>query len=265
LFAVRYNTLYDNVLYTLAVRAYRGMAGEIGSEKRHHDIAIEAKDIADRLNALLWIDRCWHATHFAEHLERLKAMRLEWFMLYHNIGQISKRPFYLPWVGFREYGDFFDTLGNILAVLAGIADVHRSKHIVEYMRQVHISIPFPTKAMYPVVRPGDPLWHEYYRSRNLNMPDHYHNGGIWPMIGGFQVALLVHTNHPEEAQRRLVQLAHANRQGIQVEWEFNEWLHGSTGEPMGYPKQAWSASSFLFAFHAVRDGRVPFFSDLHPA
>jgi len=31
---------------------------------------------------------------------------------------------------------------------------------------------------------------------------------------------------------------------------------------MGYPKQAWSASSFLFAEAAVRTGKLPLFDDL---
>jgi hypothetical protein len=83
----------------------------------------------------MWIDRCWVAEHFAEHLEKLKAIRLEWFMLYHNVGTISSRPFYLPWVAFREYGDWCDSLGNCLAILTGVADGHRTEHILRYMRR----------------------------------------------------------------------------------------------------------------------------------
>lgn len=261
LFAVRYNTLYDNVLYALALRAFSMLAQEAGEQANTYKTAYSAGDVAERINTLFWIDRCWHANHFAEHLERLQSMRLEWFMLYHNIGEISKRPFYLPWVGFREYGDFFDGLGNILAVLTGVADNNRAHAIATYMRQVHLSHPFPTKAIYPAVRPGDPFWREYYRSRNLNLPDQYHNGGIWPMIGGFAVALYVHIGEYKHAQTLLCSLAHANKKGIQGEWEFNEWMHGVTGEPMGFPRQAWSASSFLFATHCEGRRRVPFFGE----
>ena len=71
----------------------------------------------------MWIDRCWVAEYSAQHLEKLKAIRLEWYMLYHNIGTISSLPFYLPWVAFREYGDWCDSLGNLLAVLTGVADM----------------------------------------------------------------------------------------------------------------------------------------------
>jgi glycogen debranching enzyme len=47
-------------------------------------------------------------------------------------------------------------------------------------------------------------------------------------------------------------------------WEFNEWLHGETGHPMGYALQAWSAGMYLFAHHAVKTGEVPLFDALHP-
>jgi hypothetical protein len=208
------------------------------------------------------VDRCWVAEHFAEHLETLKRIRLEWFMLYHNMGTISSRPFYLPWVAFREYGDWCDSLGNLLAILTGVADGHRTEHILRYMRQVGMAEPYPTKAIYPPIFPGEPNWRDYYRSRNLNLPHQYHNGGIWPMIGGFHVAALVRHNWRSEASRLLVSLARANREGIGHEWEFNEWLHGERGHPMGYAQQAWSAAMFLYADHALESGALPLFDDL---
>ncbi len=262
LFGVRYNTLYDNVLYYIALRSYQYMKKSLDTEQTYASFATEPFLVAERINALFWIDRCWHGEHFSEHLEKLKAMRLEWYMLYHNIGVISSRPFYLPWIAFREYGDFFDSFGNMLAILSGIADECRRERIVAYMQQVHISNPYPTKAIYPAIRPGDPMWREYYRSRNLNMPDQYHNGGIWPMLGGFEIAMLVHCGKQKLAEKKLTALAEANRKGITEQWEFNEWLHGITGEPMGFPCQGWSASSFLFAEHCVSAKQVPFFHDI---
>jgi len=262
LMAVRYNTLYDNVLYYGATLAYEEMKAELPpnfSKVAHHN---QPGSIHERINLLMWIDRCWIAEHFAEHLEKLKAIRLEWFMLYHNIGTISSRPFYLPWVAFREYGDYCDSLGNLLAILTGVADGHRTEHILRYMHQVGISEPYPTKAIHPPIYPGEALWREYYRSRNLNMPHQYHNGGIWPMIGGFHVAALVRRKWSSEAGRVLLTLAEANRQGIQDEWEFSEWLHGESGHPMGYAQQAWSAALFLYAESALRTGCLPLFDDL---
>ncbi|MFQ5576361.1 MAG: amylo-alpha-1,6-glucosidase [Anaerolineae bacterium] len=262
LLAVRYNVLYDNTLYYAAVLAHRQMEQALHPNAGGRRPAVDAGGIHQRLNLLFWIDRCWVAEHFAEHLEKLKAIRLEWFMLYHNIGTISSRPFYLPWVAFREYGDWCDSLGNLLAILTGVADGHRAEHILRYMHQVGMAEPFPTKAIYPPIFPGEPHWRNYYRSRNLNLPHQYHNGGIWPMIGGFHVAALVRHHWQSEAERLLALLAEANRQGQDSDWEFNEWMHGKSGHPMGYAQQAWSAAMYLYACHAVQTGRLPLFDDL---
>lgn len=262
LVAVRYNTLYDNVLYYAATLAYSELYKALPDDLHVHEPENSAADIHERLNLLMWIDRCWIANHFAEHLERLKSIRLEWFMLYHNIGTISSRPFYLPWVAFREYGDWCDTLGNCLAIVTGIADGHRTEHILRYMYQVNISEPYPAKAIYPPIYPGEHDWRDYYRSRNLNLPHQYHNGGIWLMVGGFHVAALVRHKWYDEAERILHLLAKACKQGTDGKWGFNEWMHGDTGHPMGFDKQAWSAAMYLYAESAVQNNQLLFFDDL---
>jgi GH15 family glucan-1,4-alpha-glucosidase len=262
LIAVRYNILYDNVLYYAAALAHQEMHKLLPPTVPTHKLLVGAAEIHERINLLMWIDRCWIAEHFAEQLEKLKAIRLEWFMLYHNIGTISSRPYYLPWVAFREYGDWCDSLGNCLAVLTGVADGHRQEHILRYMYQVGIAEPFPTKAIHPPIFPGERDWREYYRSRNLNLPHQYHNGGIWPMVGGFHIAALVRHGWQGEAERLLVSLAEANRYGIDQEWEFNEWLHGDSGHPMGFGQQAWSAAMYLYAEYAVNSGHLPLFDEL---
>lgn len=262
LISIRYNTLYDNVLYYAATLIYEQVCNQVPELSTDVPCHNSAESIHERLNLLFWIDRCWVASHFAEHLEKLKAIRLEWFMLYYNIGTISSRPFYLPWVAFREYGDWCDSLGNLLAILTGVADGHKAEHILRYMLQVGMAEPYPTKAIYPPIYPGESAWREYYRSRNLNLPHQYHNGGIWPMVGGFHVAALVRRNWQAEAERLLVRLANANRQGFHSNWEFNEWMHGETGHPMGFAHQAWSAAMFLYAENAVRTGALPLFDFL---
>jgi hypothetical protein len=47
----------------------------------------------------------------------------------------------------------------------------------------------------------------------------------------------------------MVKLTQMCRQGVEREWEFNEWHHGVTGRPMGKAYQAWSAASYLQACH----------------
>ena len=55
-------------------------------------------------------------------------------------------------------------------------------------------------------------------------------------------------------------VAEVNRLGVDEEWEFNEWCHGRSGQPMGYPHQAWSAGMYLYASHCVSTKTVPLLS-----
>lgn len=257
LFGCRFNVLYDNVLYYAALRTAANMAAAVGKDELRARYVSLADDVSLKLNLLLWAERGWDPAEFADKMATLKDLHLEWYMVYHNIGTISSRPYYLPYVAFRDYGDYFDSLGNLLAILFGVADADRTRQILRFIRQVGAVAPFPIKAVHPPILPGDKDWREYYRSRNLNLPYQYHNGGIWPFVGGFYVAALVYTGRCDVARAQLHQLALANQQGLDEEWEFNEWLHGQTGLPMGYRRQAWSAAMYLFADAAVRHGRLP--------
>jgi len=49
---------------------------------------------------------------------------------------------------------------------------------------------------------------------------------------------------------------------LHCDWEFNEWMHGESGHPMGYAQQGWSAAMYLYADNAVRTGRMPLFDQL---
>jgi glycogen debranching enzyme len=56
----------------------------------------------------------------------------------------------------------------------------------------------------------------------LNLPGYYHNGGIWPHIGGMWVHFVHRLGLRDVACRELVKLAELNRSGQRDEWEFNE-------------------------------------------
>ena len=120
--------------------------------------------------------------------------------------------------------------------------------------------PYPVRALYPPIQPGDPDWRHYYRVRNLNLPHHYHNGGAWPFIGGFYVAALQRAGRHKEACSQLERLTEMNHQGRTREWGFNEWFHGLSGRPMGYDGQSWSTAMYLYAANAVEHGEPSIFN-----
>jgi glycogen debranching enzyme len=161
---------------------------------------------------------------------------------------LVKEQHYLPYLGFRAVGEWFDSLGNLLAILSGIADQRRSDMILDFIER-HSLDAWPLRSLTPVVRPGDADWRDYYGT--LNLPYHYHNGGAWPFIGGFYVAALLKAGRHSAAASALQNLAALNQQG-----EFNEWHHGETGSAMGVKDQAWSAGMYLFAFKSLTAGQV---------
>lgn len=254
LFANRYNALYANVLYFAAWNCMAHMAQALDHDPESY--ARNAEDVRRKINTLLWI-----GSEAPKDWEQIGRERKEWLYTLKRIEtELVERPFYLPYVAFRDYADRFDTLGNLLAIVFGVADQIKADKILDYIHGCGLNEPFPVRAVYPVVTPGDKDWRDYYRVRNINQPHHYHNGGAWPFIGGFYVAALVQAGRIDEAQQQLAKLAAMNRSGRQGEWEFNEWFHGQSGRPLGFAGQSWSAAMFLFACDAIQQGRVNVFN-----
>ncbi len=254
LLANRFNILYDNALWYATLRAMAEMARPLGVDSTRYDEM--AADVRHKMRIVLWVG----PENEGEWGPGCPG-HTEWKHTLSQVGPVLvKRPFFLPYVAFRDYGDYCDVFGNLLTILFGVANPAQEKRILDYLHQVGIDEPYPVRVLHPVIQPGSKDWREYYRNNNLNLPEQYHNGGIWPFVGGFYVAALVKAGRQERAAQVLQRLAEVNRLGAEEEWEFNEWCHGRTGRPMGYPHQAWSAGMYLFAYHCVRDGRVPVFS-----
>lgn len=256
LFANRYNVLYDNVLYYAAWKSMAAMARFLGKEGSGEAYDQRALDVQVKLNAVLWVgpeapkDWPWIARERSEWVYTLRRVETE----------LVERPFYLPYLAFRDFADRFDSLGNLLAILFGVADRRQADKILDYIEGCGLNEPYPLRALYPAIQPGERDWRDYYRVRNLNLPHHYHNGGAWPFIGGFYVAALVQAGRLEEARRQLLKLTEMNRQGKRGEWEFNEWCHGLSGHPMGYSGQSWSTAMYLYACDAVSRAEVRIFN-----
>ena len=254
LFANRYNVLYDNVLYFAAWQCMGHMATALDKDA---DVFFRsAEDVRCKVNRLLWV-----GPEEPTDYDWVRQERKEWLYPRRRVEtELVERPFYLPYMAFRDYADRFDTLGNLLAILFGVADKRKADRILDYIHGCGLNEPFPVRALYPPVQPGEKDWRDYYRVRNLNQPHHYHNGGAWPFIGGVYVAALVQAGRFQEARCQLDKLTAMVRLGKLQEWEYNEWFHGLSGKPMGYAGQSWSAAMYLFAADAVEHSRVSIFN-----
>ena len=251
LFCTRGKGLYLNCLYVIALRvAARLVASWDPAESKRY--IHRAVLVAEQVNQCFWYrgdaDMLRHISHtFSTESKREQDSlgRNRWIPEKHYL---RDEQYYLPYLGFRAVGEWFDSLGNLLAILSGIANRQQSQMILDFIAR-HSLDTWPLRSLTPAVRKGDPDWRDYYGM--LNLPYHYHNGGVWPFIGGFYVAALVMSGRYDQAAAALQSLANLNQNG-----GFNEWHHGETGVAMGVRNQAWSAGMFLFAFECVRTRQI---------
>jgi sucrose-6F-phosphate phosphohydrolase len=238
LFGHSYNVLYDETLWYRTNVCYGKLLELLNEPARAADHFRAAQRTRGEILATFWpqtnIDPSKGAPTFADQQFSLGDAR-------YLIAQVS--PFGFSWR--------CDVWGNILAFLFNIIDVQRARTAFEFMWGVGVNQPYPVKNLYPPVITGDPEWRPYFTVNLLNLPGHYHNGGIWPHVGGMWVRFIHRLGMRELACRELVRLAELNKAGLRCEWEFNEWAHAETGRPMGKRFQAWAAASYLRACHEL--------------
>jgi len=158
--------------------------------------------------------------------------------------------FYLSFVNLSFWGTELDVYANILSSLMGLSNMSKTERRVDEMITLKVSEPWPVKVVHSPIRSNSPLWRLYMERHEQNYPYQYHNGGIWPYVAGFWIMLLQRVKKKKLALHELERFAEVNRVN---NWEFNEWFHGKTGNPMGMPGQSWNASMFLLAYHCLKD------------
>jgi glycogen debranching enzyme len=162
------------------------------------------------------------------------------------------RDLFLSFVNFSFFGDEGDAFGNVLAILYGLMDDIAARRTVRALKKSRINDPYPIRVTVRPIRKKSALWRPYMARHRQNAAWQYHNGGIWPMAGGFWVAALAAYDERREAQRALVQLARVCELD---NWGFTEWLHGKTLSRHGMRGQSWNAAGYLLAEHAVLGSR----------
>ncbi|HEX77411.1 MAG TPA: hypothetical protein G4O03_03240 [Dehalococcoidia bacterium] len=237
--------LYNNLLYYKALVSANRLAAELGQR----DFA-PAHEVRDRINLLFWPKELVKD-------EWLSGWSTEFYTEVVDPG----RQHYLNYLSFESYDSRCDVAANCLAILWDVADAEKRERILGYMSARHLSEPFPIRVLEPPILQPDTSWNpkiDLYRPPHWqNLPFCYHNAAIWPWVGGFYIAALVKAGKQDLAREELEALARANRVGMKGEWEFNEWLHGRTGRPMGAALQSWSASGYILAYKAVTEGILP--------
>lgn len=164
--------------------------------------------------------------------------------------------FYLPWRwknhrNYHEKGEWFDSLGNLLAVIFDLADKNQAEKILSHIKNEKIDQPYPIKAIYPPIIEGSIDWQPYFNDCDARAAYSYLNAGIWTYIGGFYVLALIKQKNLKKAQEQLYKLAEAN-----LKSNYGEWINGETGIPCPGENQAWNAGAYILAYHSLKEKRI---------
>ena len=195
-----YHVLYDEVLWFRALFGCAELARDAGHADDATRYARMAEQVWLRLNEDFWWDS-------RETVERVAAR----YMIRNALPQDPRLRYYqshlTPFL--NTWSHRFDALANVLAALMGVAPADRVEAIVHGVQERGLDRPYPLRVLDPPIREGDP---DAYQLRLSDEPPYqYHNGGIWPLAGGFWVTLLAQLGHREEAAKALGRLGAALR------------------------------------------------------
>jgi glycogen debranching enzyme len=151
---------------------------------------------------------------------------------------------------YKEVGEWFDSLGNVLAIIFELADKKKSEKILNYVGKNKINSPFPVKTIYPPIKKGDKEWKDYFLDCDAKEPYSYSNGGVWGYNGCFYVLALIKLKKFEKAEKELKKIAEGNLEG-----NFPEWIHPKTKKSFG-KWQAWEAGMYVLAYESLKKKRV---------
>jgi hypothetical protein len=185
---------------------------------------------------------------------------------------VPDKPYFALYSYKLYHSERFDLLGNSLAILNGIASPSRAERMVSWIeaetrglqQSGNLAVDLPP-CLFPFIQPEDPDWMPRYEQ--YNRPGEYHNGGVWPFVGGFYVAACVAVGRTRLAAERLAALTRlvSPSHERELEWGFNEWVTAQTGQPSGRDWQTWSAAMYLYAAACVERGTTPFFDLMRSA
>lgn len=233
--------LYSNALWYWLI----SLRAEVEKQQEFSELK---KKVYEAFNTLFWVHK--HKSNATNYIPdngytRENAFANELIETINNT--VVDLPYYIGFVAHKTFEARCDVFGNMLAIMTGLADGEKTNRIVDFVKRSAINKPYPMKVLYPTIYPGEADFREYMIRSGQNFPWQYHNGGIWPFVGSFWVMVLS-TIDLDLAEHELERVAYANSLN---DFEFNEYLHGEYGTPMGVPYQSWNMAMFIAAYHAV--------------
>jgi glycogen debranching enzyme len=241
---------HGTVLYTNCLWYW---LNDLRVEVEKRDDLKETRDrIKEGINTLLWVHKGDDTgSNYVPDNRYTREQVYAGTMIEWSNAQAVYLPYYLGYSAHREFEMRCDVFGNTLACLTGVADAKQAELFTDFIFRTGVNLPYPVKVLYPPIYPGEPDWKPYMAKGRQNYPWQYHNAGIWPFVGGFWVWWLARYDNAL-AEKELEKLAEA---AAINDWEFNEYLHGQHGTPMGIAHQSWNMAMYIAAYHAVKGAK----------
>jgi glycogen debranching enzyme len=238
-------TLNLNALYAWAAAEAGDLAGSIGVEP-----PADVDRIRRAVDAWFWPDPDLDVAALYPFGFSHQALRVA----YREAGSLVRRH-YASHIVHAGYFEVCDVLANLIAIVGGVASPVRARAILDHFAASNVTWPYPSRSLEAPVGATDrssmlvPSAEKSISERWQNAPGRYHNGAVWPFIGGFHALAEARAGRVPRAVGLLERVAQANSLG---QWSFPEWID-EHGAPHGARHQAWNAGSFLLAAASVRE------------
>ena len=159
-----------------------------------------------------------------------------------------------PIASFSAFGAnyYYDLFGISLLFNSDILKVDKIVSIEKELSNIYGSdLPlFP--AFYPVIHKDDSDWSKLnnnYLFRLKNIPNEYHNGGLWSLAHGFYLA-----SKTSLTEKEVYDFASILKRD---DYKFPEFYHGATLEGMGIEKLGFTAAGYLLAYQRLINKNKP--------
>ncbi|HMD78535.1 MAG TPA: amylo-alpha-1,6-glucosidase, partial [Nitrososphaerales archaeon] len=198
-------TLYNNALYLMATLSIERLVGPT-LESADRGIIPNIEELKQRFSDV-FLPGEGSAKRMAAYWPRLSEVYDKGM----PIGYGGE--YYLHYVSFSRVDTHFDTLSNLLCILSGLADSPAVERVLDTIRSRSLAEPYPARVLDPPYTSEGVSFHTDFDSslpvQHQSGPYAYHNGGVWPFVGGLYVASLFLRGHPE-AGKELESLSEAN-------------------------------------------------------